>query len=110
MPCILKLVAGTTDFEGPTGGKTTLAIKNHIGTTLIESAEYNGKQLVPANSAVAQVPLEIARGRHTLKMVFVFTASTSGRAELREVVGSDSQFMRALAGHEPFQAIVIEGI
>src|SRR5688500_9194503 len=110
MPCKLKLIAGTTDFEGKTGDEVTLVLKEHIGVVLIASAEYNGKQHVPANQAVAKVKLTIATGSNTLKMVFVFTASTSGRGELRETDGPDSQFLRALAGHEPFHAIKIVGI
>jgi hypothetical protein len=39
----------------------------------------------------------------------VFSASTSGRGELREDGGQDSQFLRDLAGDEPFQMLRITG-
>ena len=110
MACILKSIPGSTDFEGQAGVEITLEIKNHVGNVLIFGAEYDGKQLVPENTALGTVKLTIARDSRTLKLVFVFTASTMGRGELRESSGADSQFMRALVGHEPFQAIRIVGL
>lgn len=110
MPCKLKSIPGSTDFEGQSGVEITLEVKNHVGNVLIFGAEYDGKQLVPEDMALGRVKLTIARDSRTLKLVFVFTASTMGRGELRESDGADSQFMRALVGHEPFQAIRIVGL
>jgi hypothetical protein len=109
MACKLSLIPGTTDFAGDTGAKVKLVTKDHVGNVLIAKAEYNGKPLMGENQAVAKIELTVAKGSHTLKCVCVFTASTMGRGELREVDGADSQFIRALSGHEPFQAIRIEG-
>jgi hypothetical protein len=84
-------------------------MNDHIGTVLMAKAEYAGTQLIPANQAVARVSFTIAPTRNTLKLVFVFTASTNGRAELREEAGSDSRFLRDVAGDEPLQIVKIIG-
>jgi hypothetical protein len=109
MPCKLTPVPDSPDFDGHTGQQVTIVTKNHIGTVLIAKAEYAGTELVPEGQALARVTFPIAPGRNTLKLVFVFTASTSGRGELREEAGSDSQFLRNAAGDEPFQVIKITG-
>src|SRR5712691_5207732 len=109
MPCKLAPVPNSSDFEGPAGQQVTLVTKDHIGTVLIAKAEYAGNQLVPAGLAVNQIQLTVAPGPKTLKMVFVFSASTTGRGELREDCGADSQFLRDVAGDEPFQLIRIIG-
>jgi len=110
MPCKLKPVPNSTDFEGPKGASVTIVTKNHIGDVLISSAEYGGRQLVPAGTAVSRLTFPVLPDRNTLKVVCVFNASTSGRGELREVDGSDSQFLRDLIGTEPFQMMRITGV
>jgi hypothetical protein len=110
MACRLIRVAGTfSDFEGPTGQQITLATKDHIGVVLIQSATYDGNQLVSAGMAVNELTLTIAPGTKTLKLVSVFSASTGGRGELRERDGADSQFLIDLPGNDPFQIIRISG-
>src|SRR5687767_3875364 len=110
MACRLVRVAGTfSDFEGPAGHQITLATKDHIGVVLIQSATYDGKQLVPAGTAVNELPLMIAAGTKTLKLVCVFSASTGGRGELREHDDADSQFLIDLPGNDPFQIIRVSG-
>jgi hypothetical protein len=84
--------------------------KNHIGDVLISSAEYGGRQLVAEGQAVSKLEFSILPGRSTLKLVIVFSASTNGRGELREVDGADSQFMRDLIGTEGFQMMRIIGV
>jgi hypothetical protein len=110
MPCKLKPVPNTTDFEAPKGASVTIVTKNHIGDVMISSFEYGGKQLVPAGTAVSKVTFTVLPDRNTLKVVSVFTASTAGRGELREADGSDSQFLRDLPGTEPFQMMRIIGV
>jgi hypothetical protein len=109
MPCKLKSIPDTTDFEGPANESITLVTKDHIGSVLIAKAEYAGKQLVPAGQAVSQLSFTIAPDKKTLKLVCVFTASTSGVGELREDAPPDSQFLIQLNGDEPFQAFRIVG-
>lgn len=105
----LTPVTDSPDFEGPNGQQVTIVTKDHIGTVLIAKAEYAGTQLVPANQAVARVQFAIAPNKNTLKLVFVFTASTNGRGELREDAGADSQFLRDVSGDEPLQIMRIIG-
>lgn len=108
--CRLQEIPSTPDFEAPIGAAIELVTKHHIGTVLISKAEYGGKQLVPPEQAVASISFEVLAGRKTLKAVFVFDASISGRGELREDCGNgDSHFLRALAGDEPFQILRIIG-
>ena len=109
MACRLTPVPDSSDFEGPAGEEVTVATHHHIGEVLIAKAEYAGAPLVPPDQAVARVSFTILGGRHTLKLVFVFTASVSGRGELREEAGADSQFMRSVAGDEPLQIVRIIG-
>jgi hypothetical protein len=110
MACTLKPVVDSPDFEARTGQKAVLVTKDHIGSVLIAKAEYAGAQLVPEGQAAAKIELTVAAGRNTLKLVFVFTASTSGRGELREDCGGgDSRFLRDVDGSEPFQMIRIIG-
>ena len=109
MPCKLKRIPNSTDFEGPTGASVNLVTKNHIGDVLINKAEYGGKQLVADGTAVSKLTFTILKDKNTLKLVFVFSASTAGRGELREVDGADSQFLRDAMGSEPFQIMRIEG-
>ena len=110
MPCKLTPIPSTTDFNGPKGQDVTLVTKNHIGDVLIIKAEYGDRQLVPDGTAVSKLTFKVLPDRNTIKMVFVFSASTGGRGELREVDGSDSQFLRDLAGDDPFKAIRIVGV
>ena len=110
MPCKLKPIPNTTDFEAPKGVSVTLVTKAHIGDVLISRAEYGGKQLVPDGTAVSKLTFTILPDRNTLKLVCVFSATTSGRGELREVDGSDSQFLRDLPGTEAFQMMRIVGV
>ena len=110
MPCNLKPITDTTDFEGPKGTLIRLVTKNHIGDVLICSAEYGGKQLVPEGLAVSKLEFSILPERSTLKLVTVFSASTSVRGELREGDGGDSQFLRDLIGTEPFQMMRLVGV
>src|SRR5262245_52135310 len=110
MACKLMPIAGSSDFESATGEKITLFVSDHIGNVLIAKAEYGGKQLVPAGQATSKIELDVASGRATLKLVFVFTASVTGRGELREDCSDgDSHFVRDLAGDEPLQLIKIVG-
>jgi hypothetical protein len=109
MPCKLTPIKDSPDFEGPAAQQVTLVTNDHIGSVLIAKAEYAGAQLVPDGQALAQVSFAIAQGQNTLKLVFVFTASTHGVGELREDAPPDSQFLRSLNGDEPFQAIRIIG-
>ena len=109
MPCKLKPIPDSPDFEAPTGTSVTIVTSNHIGEVLIAKAEYAGKQLVPPNMAVAQLQLQVARDKNSLKLVCVFTASVKGVGELRESAPPDSQLLRPLVGDEPFQLIRIVG-
>jgi hypothetical protein len=109
MPCILKPIPDTSDFEGPANQQITIVTKDHIGSVLIAKAEYAGAQLVPAGTAVSQLSFNIAPTAKTLKLVCVFTASTSGVGELREDAPPDSQFLISLNGDEPFQAFKLVG-
>ena len=109
MPCKLRPVPNSTEFEGPSGASVTLVTKNHIGDVLINKAEYGGQQLVPDGQAVSKLTFKILPDRNTLKLVVVFSASTSGRGELRESADGDSQFLRDLMGSEPFQILRITG-
>jgi hypothetical protein len=108
--CVLRKIDGTTDFEGATGNQVQLFTHDHVGAVLIAKAEYGGDQLIPPGQAVSTVTFDVKAGRNTLKAVFVFSASTNGRGELREDCGNnDSQFLRALAGDEPLQVMRIFG-
>src|SRR5262245_26299503 len=110
MACKLRPVPDSPDFESSTGEKVSLFVSDHVGTVLIAKAEYGGKQLVPAGQAMSKIQLDVAPGRTTLKLVCVFTASVTGRGELREDCdGNDSHFIRNLAGDEPLQLIKIIG-
>ncbi len=109
MPCSLKAVPDSSLFEGPKGQEITLVIEDRIGTVLIAKADYGGRSLLPAGQAVSRLTFTLAPDRNTLKLVLVFSASTGGRGELREEADSDSQFLRDLAGDEPFQALRIMG-
>ena len=109
MPCRLSPVPESSDFQGSAGEQITLVTKDHIGIVLMVKAEYDGKQLGPNGQAVNRVQLTIASGTKSLKMVFVFSASTVGRGELREDASPDSQFLRDVAGDEPFQMMRIVG-
>lgn len=110
LACKLREVVDSPDFEAPAGETVRLFTHEHVGAVLISKAEYGGKQLVPAGQAVSEIELEVLPDRHTLKMVFVFSASISGRGELREDCGDDnSQFLRALVGDEPLQLLRIVG-
>jgi len=110
MPCKLTPVPDSPDFQGPKGQQVTLVATDHIGSVMIAKAEYAGTSLVPEGQAVSTITFPIAEGKNSLKLVFVFTASTAGRGELREQAGADSQFLRDVAGHEPFQLIKIVGV
>jgi hypothetical protein len=109
MACKLTPVQDSPDFDGPAGQDVTIATKDHVGRVLIVSAEYGGTQLVPDDQAVRKITFRVAAGRNTLKFVCTFAASTMGRGELREDASPDSQFLRALFGHEPFQFLRIIG-
>ena len=109
MACKLSPVIDTPDLQAAQGDQVTLVTKDHIGSVLIAKAEYGGNQLIPAGQAVAQVQFAILPGRNTLKLVFVFTASTAGRGELRESCAADSQFLRDVSGDEPLKIIRILG-
>ena len=109
MACKLSPVSNSSDFEGNTGDQVALVTKDHIGVVLMAKAEYDGKQLVPDRQAVNNIQLTVASGAKSLKVVFVFSASTAGRGELREDAPPDSQFLRDVAGDEPFQLIRIIG-
>jgi hypothetical protein len=110
MPCKLKPIPSTTDFNGPQNQDVTLVTNNHIGDVLISKAEYGGRQLVAQGTAVSKLTFKVLPDRNTVKLVFVFSASTAGRGELREVDGGDSQFLRDLRGTEPFQMMRIVGV
>ena len=107
--CKLREVVDSPNLEAPAGETVMLFTHDHVGAVLISKAEYGGTQLVPAGQAVSQIDLDVLPGRNTLKMVFVFSASITGRGELRENCGETSQFLRALAGDEPFQLLRIIG-
>jgi hypothetical protein len=108
--CQLQEIPSTPDFQAQIGADVDLATKSHVGTVLFSKAEYGGKQLVPEGQAVSNISLKVLPSRNTLKCVFVFDASISGRGELREDCGgSESHFLRALAGDEPFQFLRIIG-
>src|SRR5947209_5363325 len=109
MPCKLKSIPDTSDFEAPANQQITIVTRDHIGSVLIAKAEYAGSQLVPAGQAVSQLSFTIVPAAKTLKLVCVFTASTSGVGELREDSPPDSQFLIPLEGDEPFQAFRIVG-
>lgn len=110
LPCKLREVVDSPNFDAPAGETVTLFTHEHVGAVLISKAEYGGHQLVPAGQAVSEIEFEVLPDRHTLKMVFVFSASISGRGELRENCGPDSsQFLRALVGDEPLQLLRIVG-
>ena len=105
----LTRIPDTNDFEGQKGKSVSLILNDHVGIVLIAKAEYAGEQLIPPGRAVSTLKFPIALDRNTLKLVFVFTAMTAGQSELREQAGAESQFLRALSGDEPFQAIRIIG-
>lgn len=108
--CKLQEIPTTPDFQAQTGAAVELVTKSHVGTVLFSKAEYGGTQLVPAGQAVSSISLKVLANRNTLKAVFVFDASISGRGELRENCGGgESHFLRALAGDEPFQFMRIIG-
>jgi hypothetical protein len=108
--CILRPIDDSPDFEAGTGASVTLFTHDHVGMVLIAKAEYGGQQLVPAGQAVARITFTVRKDRNTLKLVFVFSASTTGRGELREDCGGgESQFIRALDGDEPLQLVRIIG-
>ena len=109
MPCKLKPIPDSPDFEGPAGETVTIVTKDHIGVVLIAKAEYVGQQLVPPNQAVAQLSFTVAKDKNSLKLVCVFTASLTGVGELRESAPPDSQLLRPVSGDEPFQLIRIIG-
>jgi hypothetical protein len=108
--CKLRSIPDSINFEADTGEKIVLFTHDHVGIVLFAKAEYGGEQLVPAGTATSRIEFDVLEGRNTLKMVFVFSASISGRGELREQCGDDdSQFVRALAGDEPLQLLPIVG-
>ena len=109
MACKLSPVPNSSDFEGAGGQQVTLVTKEHIGAVLIVKADYAGQQLVPGGQALNKIQLTVAPGPKSLKLVFVFSAGNNGRGELREDAGQDSQFLRDVAGDEPFQLIRIIG-
>ena len=109
MTCKHVLVPNTSEYEVPIGQQVILITKEHIGQVLMSKAEYAGTQLVPAGTAVNRIELTVVAGPKTVKIVLVFSASTNGRGELREDGGQDSQFLRDLAGDEPFQMLRITG-
>ncbi len=109
MSCKLKPLPDSPDFGGSSNEQVTLVAMDHIGSVMFAKAVYAGIPLVPDGQAVSQISFPIASGANTLKMVFVFTASTNGVGELREDAAPDSQFLRSLNGDEPFQAIRING-
>ena len=105
----LKPIQGTNDFSAAKGAKVKLVTKKHVGDVLINKLEYGGKQHIPEGKAVSEVTIDVLPNRNTMKFVFVYEASTSGRGELREGAGANSQFLRALIGSEPFQMMRIIG-
>jgi hypothetical protein len=109
MACKLVLVPNTSEYEAPTGQQVILITKEHIGQVLMSKAEYAGTQLVPSGTELNRIELTVVAGPKTAKIVLVFSASMNGRGELREEGGLDSQFLRDLAGDEPFQMLRITG-
>ena len=109
MPCKLKPIPDSPDFEGPVGAEVRIVTKNHIGEVLILKADYAGQQLVPPNQAITEVSFKVKKDRNSLKLVCVFSASINGVGELRESAKADSQLLRPLTGDEPFQLIRIIG-
>jgi hypothetical protein len=109
MPCKLTPITDSFDFDGTAGQQVTLVAADHIGSVMFAKAQYAGDSLVPEGQAVSKISFTVASGANTLKMVFVFTASTNGVGELREDASPDSQFLRSLMGSEPFQALRIIG-
>jgi hypothetical protein len=109
MALTLARIPDSSDFDGAKGKTVKLVMNDHIGVVLIAKGEYAGNQLVPDGHAVATLDFPVAPGQNTLKLVFVFTASTNGRSELREQDGSASQFLRDVSGDEPFLAFRING-
>jgi len=108
--CSLREIPSTPDFQAPVGATVNLVTKDHVGMVLIAKADYGQQQLVPAGQAVSNISFKVLPGRNTLKAVFVFDASISGRGELREDCGNgDSHFLRALVGREPLQIMRIIG-
>ena len=111
MPCKLKLIPATTDYNGPKGQQVTLVTHNQIGQVLIIKAEYGGKDLVPEGTAVSKLTFTVLPDKVTLKVVAVFSAGSGGRGELREDGGGgDSQFLRDLTGTDPFRMMRIFGV
>jgi hypothetical protein len=111
LPCRLRSIDDSPDFEAVTGETVNVFTHDQVGVVLIAKAEYGGLQLVPPGQAVSTIEFKVLPNRHTLKLVFVFSASTMGRGELREQCGDDgdSQFLRAIVGTEPFQFMAIFG-
>lgn len=109
MPCKLKPIPDSPDFEGPIGAEVTIVTKNHIGEVLILKADYAGQPLVPPNQAITEISFKVKKERNSLKLVCVFSASINGVGELRESAKPDSQLLRPLTGDEPFQLIRIMG-
>jgi hypothetical protein len=108
--CKLRPDPNLPQFEAATGDHLRLFTHDHIGLVLIAKAEYAGTQLVPAGQAVNAIELDVLAGRNTLKLVFVFSASTNGQGELREDCGGgESQLVRPLVGDEPLQLVKIIG-
>lgn len=108
--CKLRRIPDSPDFTAATGASLTLFTHDHVGSVLISKAEYGGRQLVPAGTAVSKITFTVLQARNTLKLVFVFSASITGQGELREDCGAgESQFLRALHGDEPFQLVRIIG-
>jgi hypothetical protein len=108
--CQLRSIPNSIDLSAGTGETIELFTHDHVGMVLIAKAEYGGQQLVPPRQAVPRIEFDALAGRNTLKIVFVFSASVSGRGELREDCGEgESQFLRVLAGSEPLQILRIIG-
>ena len=80
-----------------------------MGGVLISRAEYAGNQLVTKDRAVDRIQFTLVEGTKTLKIVFVFSAATTGRGELVEDAPPGSQLLRNVGGDEPFQLIRIVG-
>jgi hypothetical protein len=109
MACSLKPTANSPNFEAASGSNVTLTMNDHIGTVLIAKAEYAGKQLVPAGTALATITFGVVTGSNRLAMVFVFSAGTTGVSELREDCGGSFQHLRDINGDEPFLSLTILG-
>ncbi len=107
--CQLRPIPDLPDFEATTGAMVNLFTQDQIGMVLIASATYAGQQLVPDGQAVSKISFKVLANRNTLKLVFVFSASTTGAGELRETCGQGSQFIRGVFGDEPLQIIRIIG-